>query len=386
MSARGTSGDRPGLHLVTTVSHGMETYLAGQPRQLGARFDVTLVSSPSAGLQEAGRREGVPVVGVPMTRRITPGRDARAMLRLYRHFRRSRPVIVQTYSPKAGLIGMTAARLARVPVRVHGIIGLPLMEARGVRAHVLRLAERLTYISATRLLCNSVGLRGWVNTNLTRRPIDVIGRGSVNGVDTVALRPASASERQLARRALGLEEQDCVFVFLGRLVRDKGVAELVDAFRAVHDVDARSRLVLVGDYEDESLPRAVHHAIVAHPAILHVGWCQDVRPMYAAADVLVLPSYREGMPNVVLEAAAMALPVVATDINGSNEVVVDGENGLLVAAKDADALAAAMQRLLVDADRRRMGQRGRSQVEADFDHATFCARLSDYYDQLLVAR
>lgn len=361
----------------------METYLVGQPSRLGERFDVTLVSSPSPGLREAGRREGVRVVGVPMTRRITPAQDARAMLRLYRHFRRYRPAVVQTYSPKAGLIGMTAARMARVPVRVHGIIGLPLMETRGVRARVLRLAERLTYTSATRLICNSVGLRTWVNSNLSERRIDVIGCGSVNGVDTVALRPASESERHSARLGLGFEEQDCVFVFLGRLVRDKGVVELIDAFRAVHALDPRSRLLLVGDYEDESLPRPVRDSIASHPAILHVGWRQDVRSMYAAADVLVLPSYREGMPNVVLEAAAMALPVVATDINGSNEVVVHGENGLLVAAKDADGLAAAMHRLLAAPDRRRMGSCGRSRVMADFDHATFCAHLSDYYDQLL---
>ena len=383
---RGTGPQRPGLHLVTTVSHGVETYLAGQPRRLQERFDVTLVCSPGAGLQQAGAREGVGVAAVPMTRRITPLRDLAALLRLYRLFRRTRPSIVQTYSPKAGLVGMAAARLARVPVRVHGIIGLPLTEAVGLRARVLRLTERLTYANATRLTCNSTGLRRWVHEHLSRRPVDVIGRGSVNGVDTTLLRPATAAERQAARTDLGLADAGCVFVFLGRLVRDKGVGELLEAFAAVHAADPRSRLLLVGDYDDESLPTATRTLLTAHPGVRHVGWRSDVRAMYAAADVLVLPSYREGMPNVVLEAAAMALPVVATDINGSNEVVVDGVTGLLVPAKDAARLAAAMRQLLVAPDRAAMGERGRSLVEADFEHVAFCHRLADYYDQLLAAR
>lgn len=383
---RGTGPHRPGLHLVTTVSHGVETYLAGQPRRLQERFDVTLVCSPSAGLQQAASREGVGVAGVPMTRRITPLQDALSLYRLYRLFRRRRPAIVQTYSPKAGLVGMAAARLARVPVRVHGIIGLPLTEAAGLRARVLRLTERLTYANATRLTCNSTGLRRWVHAHLSRRPIDVIGRGSVNGVDTALLRPATAAERQAARADLGLVDAGCVFVFLGRLVRDKGVAELVEAFAAVHAEDPSSRLLLVGDYDDDSLPAATRAALADHPGIRHVGWRSDVRAMYAAADVLVLPSYREGMPNVVLEAAAMALPVVATDINGSNEIVVHGASGLLVPVKDADRLAAALRQLLAAPDRTAMGARGRSVVEADFDHVTFCGRLADYYDQLLAAR
>lgn len=380
---RGTGASRPGLHLVTTVSHGVETYLAGQPRRLQERFDVTLVCSPSSGLRQSGRREGVAVAAVPMTRRITPLRDALALLRLVRLFRRARPAIVQTYSPKAGLVGMAAARLARVPVRVHGIIGLPLMETSGLRARVLRLTERLTYLNATRLTCNSAGLRGWVQQHLSARPVDVIGAGSVNGVDTTLLRPATAAEREAARADLGLTGAGCVFVFLGRLVRDKGVSELVDAFEAVHAADPACRLLLVGDYDDDTLPAATRSRMADHPGIQHVGWRSDVRSMYAAADVLVLPSYREGMPNVVLEAAAMALPVVATDINGSNEVVVDGVSGLLVPVKDSTRLAAAMRQLLAAPDRAAMGQRGRSLVEAQFDHVTFCRRLADYYDELL---
>lgn len=374
---------RPGFHLVTTVTHGVETYLAGQPRRLNERFAVTVVSSPGEGLEHVQRQEGVHTVPVSMTRRITPARDAVALMRLYGVFRRARPAIVQTYSPKAGLLGMLAARLAGVPVRVHGIIGLPLMEAGGGRALVMRAAERLTYASATHLTCNSAGLRSWIHGRLSKRPIDVIGRGSINGVDTRALAPATMVEKSSARDAIGVLDDGCVFVFVGRLVRDKGIGELLEAFVAVHEVDPRSRLVLVGDYEDGSVLSTVRHLIETHPGVIRTGWRKEVRPLYAAADVLVLPSYREGMPNVVLEAGAMALPVVATDINGSNEVIADGENGLLVPPKDSRSLAAAMIRVL-DADlRQAMSLRSRAVILADFDHERFCGQLSAFYGNLL---
>lgn len=383
MSDRGPRTDKPGLHLVTTVTHGVETYLAGQPRRLNERFDVTVVSSPGSGLRRVQGQEGVDTVSVPMTRKITPVHDAVAMIQLYQLFRRTRPAIVQTYSPKAGLVGMIAARLAGVPVRVHGIIGLPLMEAAGVKALVLRATERLTYANATRLTCNSAGLRSWIYARLSKRHIDVIGRGSVNGVDTSVLAPATAAERTSARHALGIFDDGCVFVFVGRLVRDKGVGELVEAFLLVYATDRRSRLLLVGDYEDGSISSHARHLINTHPGVIKTGWQREVRPLYAAGDVLVLPSYREGMPNVVLEAGAMALPVVATDINGSNEVITDGQNGLLVPVKDAQSLAVAMSRVLNPEVRRAMGLRSRAVIEADFDHQMFCSQLSDYYADLL---
>lgn len=377
---------RPKLYLVTTVSHGLETYLAGQPRLLSRSFDVTLVSSPSAGLDRVGLAEGVVTKAVPMTRTITPRQDLRALIGLYRLFRRDRPAIVQTYSPKAGLLGMAAARAARVPVRVHGIIGLPLMEAVGWRARLLRLTERLTYLNATRLTCNSVGLRSWMQQVLTRRPVHVIGRGSVNGVDLQALQPPSEDERRAARQALGLTEGHCVYAFFGRLVRDKGVVELVEAFAALHERHPDCRLLLVGEQEDGSLPPETLRMIEQHPAVLSLGWRREVREVYDATDVLVLPSYREGMPNVILEAAAMALPVIATDINGSNELVTDGRNGILVPVRDAAALAAAMAELLSATLRQRMGRSGREVVEADFEQEDFCDRLAGFYDQLLVPR
>lgn len=370
---------RTGLHLVITVSHGFETYLAGQPQWLARRFDVTLISAPSAGLEAAGRAEGVRTRAVPMTRTISPARDVGALLRLYRIFRRDRPALVQSYSPKAGLLAMVAAWAAQVPVRVHGIIGMPLMEAGGVRARLLRWTERLTYVFATHLTCNSASLRDWIEIQLSRRRIEVIGHGSINGVDTGRLRPPTEVERRRARAELGLDADACVFAFVGRVARDKGVAELCDAFAAL-PAGGPAQLLIVGGDED-SLAAELHDRFATHPDVIRVGWRTDVRPAYWAADVLVLPSYREGMPNVLLEAAATGLPLVATDIGGCNEIIRHGENGLLVPVKDSAALAAAMDKLREPAPRLAMGARGRQRVVRDYDHETFCRQLLSQYCQ-----
>lgn len=365
------------LHLVLTVSRGFETYLADQPRRLSRDFDVTLIASPGPGLDQVGAAEGVRVRGVSMTRSISPWRDLRALVALFVIFRRDCPVIIQSYSPKAGLLAMVAGWAARVPVRVHGIIGMPLIEAHGVRAAILVCAERLTYAFATHLTCNSEVLRGWVYDHLSRRPIDVVGNGSVNGVDTTTFRPPRDDERREAREHLGLHSDNVVFAFVGRLVPDKGITELISAFSKLPS-DCPTQLLLVGD-DDGQRRRDVMDLIAVTPGVLHAGWHSDVRAAYWAADVLVLPSYREGMPNVLLEAGATGLPVIATDINGCNEVVVDGVNGILVPVRDVKALSAAMSQLCDARRREDMGSRSREPVVANFEHVAFCNEIALRY-------
>jgi glycosyltransferase involved in cell wall biosynthesis len=380
----GSGRRRPSLHLVLTIPHGFGTYLRGQPHQLSRSFDVSLVASPGEMLTAARDRESVRVRPVPMTRAMSPLRDLAAVWRLFRLFSAERPDVVQTYSPKAGLLGMLAARAAGVPVRVHGVIGMPLMESSGWRATVLAWTERLTYALATDLTCNSTGLRDWIGRHLTTRPVTVVGAGSVNGVECGYFRPPTPPERAGARHELGLAEDEVAYLFVGRFVADKGLVELIAAFARLHADHPRTRLVLVGDYDGERLPPATREAIESHPAVLCAGWRTDVRPLYEAADVLVLPSYREGMPNVVLEAAASGLPVVATDINGCNEIIHDGVSGLLVPPRDSAALLAAMTEL-TDPDRRAaLGGHARELVRARYDHDEFCAALLDFYRSRLI--
>ena len=376
----------PALQIVTTVPQSLYTLLAGQPRYLSQVLNVTLVASPGKNLDTVGDREGVRTYGVHMTRSVTPLNDLRAVWLLYRQFRRERPSIVQSYTPKAGLLAMLAARAANVPVRVHGIVGMPLMEARGVSRHMLALTERLTYWSATHLLCNSRGLRTWVEEHLRPRlPVSLIGDGSINGVDVNHFSPVVNEVRETERRRLGLDAEDTVFVFIGRLVRAKGVEELLQAFDLLRQARSDLVLLLVGDQEEEldPLSAAAVGRLSAGRGVVRIGWREDVRPALAAADVCVLPSYREGLPNTLLEAAASGLPIVASDINGCNEVVEDGRTGVLVPPKNAQALYEALEYMLDPATRKAMGIAGRERAVEVYNQERFWRVLTAYYMEAL---
>lgn len=374
---------RPRLVLLTSVAASLRWLLVGQPRFLAQHFEVTLMTSPG-GLDGIAEREGVSIETVPMPRRIDPFTDLSALVALVRRLRARSPDIVQTYTPKAGLIGMLAARAAGVPVRVHGIVGMPLMEARGARRAVLNATERLTYAAATHLTCNSFGLRDWVNAHLTPEPITVVGHGSINGIDTMQW-TRDPQLRVRTREALGFGPHDLVVGFVGRLVRDKGVVELVEAFARWRGRDPHRRLLLVGGEEPtlDPLPDATRRAL-SHPAITRVGFSSDVRRYLAAADIFALPSYREGLPNALLEAGAMGLPAVASDINGCNEVIVDGVTGCLVPAKQIEPLCDALERLSRPEARASMGDAARRRVVARYDQRRFHqALLASYRDQIL---
>ena len=378
---------RPRLHLVATVPLSLATLLRGQPRALAEHFDVTLVTADGPLVDRVLAQEQLPVRIIPMTRQITPRTDAAALAALTAFFGRQRPDIVQTYTPKAGLIGMMAARAACVPHRVHGIVGMPLMEATGKRATILAATERLTYACATDLTSNSTGLRAWVNQHLTRKPITVIGHGSINGVDTDAWQNRmSADERAAHRASIDIAPDDVVFLFVGRIVRDKGVEELVRAFDAVHRTHPHAKLLMVGDFEPDLDPvdAETAAALDGHPGIRRTGFAHDVRPWASIADVFVLPSYREGLPNSLIEAGSMGLPSIATDINGCNEVIVPGENGVLVPVRDATTLQAEMARMIADPNHfAELTAASRPSVVRRFDQRWFHGELIRYYQDLL---
>lgn len=377
---------RPALQIVTTVPRSLHVLLDGQPRRLAQDFEVTVVASPGPELDATAVREDVSAHAVAMSRSLTPASDLRALWSLYRWFRRTRPEVVQSYTPKAGLLAMAAALLARVPVRVHGIVGMPLMETHGWRRRLLGVTERLTYRMSTDLICNSTGLTTWVTRHLSPgREVNVVGHGSINGVDLDHFAPAAAEVRQQERRRLGIGSEDTVFVFVGRLVRDKGVEELLQAFDRLLQGREHVVLVLVGDQEQirDSLSDQAVARLGRGDGVVQLGWRDDVRPVLAAADVCVLPSYREGLPNSLLEAAASGLPVVATDINGCNEVVEPGRTGLLVPPRSVTALHDAFTMMLDPDLRGRMGAAGRRRVSALYAHDDLCSALVAFYHDAL---
>lgn len=343
----------PKLIRITTVPVSLKTLLKGQLRFMKEKgFEVIGVSSSGEALQEVEENEGIRVQAIEMTRKITPIQDLVSLWKIYQFLRKEKPQIVHTHTPKAGILGMLAAYLAGVPHRLHTVAGLPLMEAQGNKRKLLDFVEKLTYAAATQVYPNSKGLYDFILKNKYTAPskLKVLGKGSSNGIDTAHFRPDCISEQEKTqlKETLGIEPGDFVFVFVGRLVGDKGINELVSAFAALKAPN--SKLLLVGPFEAEldPLESETLEEINSNPHILAVGFQKEVRPYFAISDCLVFPSYREGFPNVVMQAGAMGLSAIVSDINGCNEIIVDGKNGRIIPVKEAKALASAMKRMMED--------------------------------------
>jgi glycosyltransferase involved in cell wall biosynthesis len=372
---------------VTTVPDFLG-FFTGQVGYLKARgFDVQAICSPGEVFDGFAVREGIVTHRIEMSRRITPLRDLVAVVQLWRWLRRSRPHIVHAHTPKGGLLGMIAAWLARVPVRIYQIHGLRLMTATGLKRQLLRWTEKVACSLAGHVLCDSRSVRevAIAERLCPRGKVQVLLGGSANGVDAEeAFNPArvGTSVRADIRARCGIPQDALVAGFVGRLVRDKGLAELVAAWQVLREEFPSLHLLVIGVFESQDpMPAEVEAVVRSDPRIHLAEMVPEVTPFYAAMDLVVLPTYREGLPVVPLEAAAMELPVVATRIPGCVDAVQDGVTGTLVAVCDAAALAQAMRVYLRDPELRRShGQAGRRRVLREFDqHALWEAIYREYY-------
>jgi glycosyltransferase involved in cell wall biosynthesis len=328
-----------------------------------AGFRVTLVSSPGALLNRTAAREGVEAVAIPMRRDMAPVSDLLSLLRLCRLIYRLKPEMTEFSTPKAGLLGSVAAMLCGVPSRVYLLRGLRLETSTGLKRRILLAAERLASACSHAVLCNSESLR---NQALALRvapesKLRLLGSGSSNGVDVERFSPGPGT----LRARLGLPPDAPVVGFVGRLTRDKGLPELVEAFDAILAARPQAHLLLVGwfDASDDALGHALRSRIKQHPRIHMTGFVADTAPYYRVMDVLVLPTWREGFPNVVLEAAASGIPVVTTLCTGSRDAVVPEVTGLLIPPGYPAAIREAVLQLLRNPERRcRMGEAARAWV------------------------
>jgi glycosyltransferase involved in cell wall biosynthesis len=339
---------------ITTVPSSLRVLLRNQLKFMSSFYDVLAVSSPEKMLEEVAIHEEVRTASVAMTRSITPVKDLEALWKLYRLFRKEKPAIVHTHTPKAGLLGMMAGRLAGVPVRMHTVAGMPLMVSTGLKKKILRNVERLTYSCATSVYPNSKNLAEYISRNqfCEEKKVKVLGNGSTNGIDTDFFQntPAITSSANELRKRFQFRNNDFVFLFIGRLVKDKGIEELVDAFTQLKQTHSGIKLLLVGPFEQELDPISQHTValIEGDPDIIHEDFQQDIRPYLAVSNLLAFPSHREGFPNVPMQAGCFDLPLIVTDINGCNEIVEHGKNGLIIPMKDIAALRHAMLTLLTD--------------------------------------
>jgi len=343
---------KPKLIRITTVPLSLEKLLEGQLAFMSEYFDVTAISSERERLIKFAEKEGVDFFYLELTRKITPIKDLRAVIKLYKFLKREEPTIVHSHTPKAGLVAMLASFFARVPYRLHTVAGMPLLETKGFKKRILIYAEKLTYYCATKVYPNSKGLRDIIIKEKISTPtkLKVIGNGSSNGIDTHYFDPNNYSEifKKNKRKELAIPNQATVLLFVGRLVKDKGIVELVNAFENLKDITNETHLVLVGPFEEnlDPLPSITIERINLNPRIHVTGFREDVRPYFSIADLFVFPSYREGFPNVVMQSGAMKVPAIVSDINGCNEIIESGVNGIIVPSKDSDALQDAIQLLL----------------------------------------
>jgi glycosyltransferase involved in cell wall biosynthesis len=381
---------RPLVVHLTTVPESL-FFLTGFPRFLHSRgFDVHVVSSQGERLGAFARQEGVTAHALDMPRRITPGRDIAATLGLFRLLRRLRPALVHAHTPKAGLLGMIAGSLAGVPARIYHIHGLPFVTATGGRRLLLRMTERISCSLASRVLCVSKSVRQMAIDEriVDAGSIEVPCNGSINGIDSNRFQPPTQSARLAARSRFGIPLNATVIGFVGRIVRDKGIADLVKAFSLLKKRTPDVRLLVVGAFEPQDpIPVDAERLLRTDPHIHLAGLVGDMPAAYASMDVLVLPSYREGLGLVTLEAAAMGLPAVATRIPGCIDAVVDGVTGTLVPARDVAALVDALTRYFSDpALRLAHGGAGRIRVIAEFRTESIWEATLQVYREILAGR
>lgn len=334
---------------ITTVPITMKVLFKGQLKFMKPHFDEIYAISSNGESLASIRELGIYTYPIEIKRKPSLLNDFKSLFQLYKKIKELNPSIVHTHTPKAGFLGMLAAKMAGIDHRFHTVAGIPWIQYTGLKRRVLSFFEKWTYKMASEVYFNSFNLKKFAEKNnlISSGGSKVLGNGSTTGVDTNYFKQSE----ELNKKALGLREQwswnteNFTYVFVGRIVNDKGINELIQAFCKLNDQNKKTRLLLVGPYENSRDP--LHEQTISiindHPNIVTTGFVDDVRPYMLASDVLVFPSYREGFPNVPMQAGALGLPLIVTDINGCNEIVEHKKNGLIIPIKNEHQLFISMK-------------------------------------------
>ncbi len=372
--------------VVTTTSETLVTILAGQARFLSGHFDVGLSCAKDDYFERLSGDSISPVFNVPMKRGITPFFDLYSLFRMIMVIIRFRPDVIHSYTPKAGLIAMAAGWLCRTPHRVHTFTGLVFPTAVGLRRRLLLFVDRVIAFFSTIIIPESQGvMNDLINNKVVPAGVSVIGNGNVAGIDVDHFSRGSCDERDagLEMSNFLLSPDSFVFCYVGRINKDKGIKELVASFEGLpHECE----LIMIGALDATAPPdQPTLDKIDSNPRIHSMGFQSDIRRFLVSSDVLVLPSYREGFPNVVLQAMALEVPVISTNVSGSNEVIIQDLTGWLVPTKDVDLLRGAMVSAFHTSRQKLkdMGRHGRKIVVSKYERSRYLDALLDFYRSII---
>ena len=365
--------------------------LPGQMRFMKANgFDVLMISADGKELKEVIENENCRHIIVPMTRKITPFRDLKCLFQLIRIFRKERPDIVHTHTPKAGLLGMLAARFCGIKIRIHTVAGLPLMVEKGIRFRLLKFIERLTAASANHVWPNSNSLMHYIIDHRLANPrkLQVIGKGSTNGIDTHQFSRNDLDEKTIQdiKSAISYSAENRYLLFIGRLVADKGIIELVNVFTSLQQQYPDLKLIVVGGYENtlDPLPEKTVLEIGSNSSITHINWTDEVKYYLFLAGYFIFPSHREGFPNVLLQAGAMELPVICSRIEGNVDLIIPDSTGLLFDRGSEQQMKEAIEKALSGPQTMKtMAKRLRELICSDYQQENTWQNMLEAYKSLL---
>ncbi len=374
---------------ITTAPISLRLLITGQPAYMREHgFEVILISAEGNDWGHIPNLGNYHVAKVDMARQISIMKDIKSLIALVKLFKNIRPDIVHSHTPKAGLLAMVASKIAGVPVRVHTLAGMPLMTAIGLKRQILFQAEKITFAAANEVWVNSRQLLNFVlgkkmaNSNKAR----IILNGSSNGIDLTKFHREKIDLSRV-QELKSIYKSDLAFCFLavGRMVNDKGIAELVNSFLNIYSKNTGTRLFLLGPFETaDALPGSLVNIIKSHPAIHHVNWSDEVENFMYLANCFVHASHREGFPNVVLQAAAMAIPVICSDIPGNIDIVENETEGFVYPVKNQDALEKNMRLVLSDYSAAKQKAIVLStKVQNNFDRPAVHKAIKDRYLHLL---
>jgi glycosyltransferase involved in cell wall biosynthesis len=381
----------PKLIRITTAPLSLKYLLFNQMRYMKENgFDVIMVSSEGKEWPDLIKNEECPYRIVHMTRKMTPFTDLKSLWQLYRLFRKEKPDIIHSHTPKAGFLVMLAAKMAGVKIRIHTIAGLRFMTATGMTRSILVFMEKLTGKAARHVWPNSYSLLNYIKQHklINEKKLEVIGHGSSNGVDlnrfsASVLKPEKLHE---IKQLLNYNENCFYILNMGRIVKDKGIDEVLRSFAIVHATDSKLRLIVLGAFEDDLDPISdqAREILKTHPAIIHIDWSDNVEYFMHLSHLLIHASYREGFPNTLLQAGAMNCPIICSAIEGSIDIVTHNETGLLFQPRDVDDLLEKLKYALTHAkEMSKYATSLRMKIEKYFSQQYLHACMKEKYLELL---